>query len=59
MHKILHILGTAIHFLWGLNTMLIMHTDMLRFMLENEGSNDTADVFKIMKPVKLNYGYGA
>lgn len=43
MHKIFHILSTAIHFLWGLSTMLIMHSFMLPFALEKKkGSNDAA-----------------
>lgn len=43
MHKILHILGTAIHILSGMSTMLIMHTFHASLCIEKKkGSNDTA-----------------
>lgn len=55
MHKILHILSTAIHFLGGLCTMLIMQTLMLPFALKGKKRQELMtlhDALKIRKPVK-------
>ena len=59
MHKILHILSAAIHFLWGGEHNAYHALIHASLCTGKERSNDTAKCLSIMKSVKLNYGYGA
>ena len=63
MHKILHILSTAIHFVSGLRVEHnAYHAHIHASLCTGEKRKDLMalqDVFKIMKSVKLNHGYGA